>query len=62
MPKPETNRLKITRRLESEGWVSDGGKEHEVFRHTDHRFVLSIPRHRELSIGVARSIGKAAGW
>jgi predicted RNA binding protein YcfA (HicA-like mRNA interferase family) len=50
----ETNRVKIVSRLTREG-------EHDVYRHKI-KGVVSVPRHRSLSIGVARSIAKAAGW
>ncbi len=62
MPKPETNRTKIVSRLVREGWElarSSGG--HDIYRHPL-RGVVAVPRHRELSPGVARSIAKAAGW
>lgn len=62
MPKPETNRRNIVRRLEAEGWSNEGGGEHDVFKHPTIKWPISVPRHRELSIGVSRSIGKAAGW
>jgi len=45
-----------------EGWeLSRHGGEHDVYRHPA-RGVVSVPRHRTLSIGVARSIAKVAGW
>jgi len=58
----ETSRTKIVRRLESEGWVlqrSRGG--HDIYKHPT-RGAISVPRHRTLSPGVARSIAQAAGW
>ena len=58
----ETNRQKIIARLERDGWVNKGGGEHDKFRHPDKPGVIIVPRHRELSIGVARSIHKAADW
>lgn len=60
--KVETNRSAILRRLESEGWLNEGGAKHDLFRRRDTPFVIIVPRHRELSPGVARSIAKAAGW
>ncbi len=63
MSKPETNTRKIIARLERDGWVNDGGSKHDKFTHEDRAGVMIIvPRHREQSIGVARSIAKAAGW
>jgi predicted RNA binding protein YcfA (HicA-like mRNA interferase family) len=61
MPKIETNRTRIVKRLENEGWVlARNGAEHDIYRRE--RTVISVPRHRELSPGVARSIAKTAGW
>lgn len=62
MPKPETNRTKIIQRLEAEGWVNEGGAKHDLYRNPSFKFPIIVPRHRTLSPGVARSIGKAAGW
>lgn len=59
----ETNTRKIIAALEREGWVSLGGGGHDRFVHEDRPGVMIvIPRHREVSPGVARSIAKAAGW
>jgi predicted RNA binding protein YcfA (HicA-like mRNA interferase family) len=59
----ERNRAKIVRRLEGEGWrLARNGAEHDIFSHPSKLVVLSVPRHRELSPGVARQIAKAAGW
>jgi predicted RNA binding protein YcfA (HicA-like mRNA interferase family) len=61
MPKIETNRAKIVKRLDREGWIlARHGAEHDIYRHA--RGIVSVPRHRQLSPGVARSIAKAAGW
>ena len=57
----ETNTRKIIRRLEREGWVNMGGREHDVFKHPDGGKIV-VPRHRTQSIGVARSIARDAGW
>ncbi len=62
MPKPEANRLNITRRLEQDGWLNEGGAKHDLYRHPGRLGVIIVPRHKVLSPGVARSIGKAAGW
>jgi predicted RNA binding protein YcfA (HicA-like mRNA interferase family) len=62
MPKPETNRRRVVDRLNAEGWVNEGGKEHDLYRRPSSGSVIVVPRHRELSPGVARQIGKSAGW
>ncbi|MGE3833006.1 MAG: type II toxin-antitoxin system HicA family toxin [Parvibaculaceae bacterium] len=38
------------------------GAEHDIYRKSGEMRVLSVPRHRELSPGVARQIAKVAGW
>ena len=58
----ETNSRKIRARLEREGWIDIGGGKHDVFKHPAKAGQVVVPRHRELSRGVARSIAKAAGW
>lgn len=63
MPAIETDRSKNIRRLEREGWeLVRHGAEHDVFRHFSKVGVVSVPRHRTLSSGVARQIAKTAGW
>lgn len=62
MPIVETNTRKIIRRLEAEGWVNVGGGEHDRFKHPTRQDMIILPRHRELSMGVARRIAKQAGW
>lgn len=62
MPQFETNTRKIIARLERDGWVNQGGGRHDIFRHSDKPGVIVVPRHREVSPGVARSIAKSAGW
>jgi predicted RNA binding protein YcfA (HicA-like mRNA interferase family) len=50
-------------RLKSDGWTNIGGGSHDRFVHRDRpEMMIVVPRHRELSPGVARSIAKAAGW
>jgi predicted RNA binding protein YcfA (HicA-like mRNA interferase family) len=58
----ETNRTKTAGRLQREGWTSrsDGG--HDVFKHPTKAGRIVLPRHREVSIGVARVVAKQAGW
>jgi mRNA interferase HicA len=64
MPTPELNRARILTRLRQEGWrIARQDGKHDVLKHPDKpeaRIVL--PRHRTLSPGVARQIGKVAGW
>lgn len=62
MPSFETNTRKVIRRLKAEGWKDIGGGEHDKYEHADMPGVIIVPRHRELSIGVAKKIAKAAGW
>ena len=50
-------------RLEREGWKMLHGGRHDKFEHPSHPdLTLIVPRHRELSPGVARDIAKKAGW
>ena len=58
----ETNTRKIIARLKRDGWQDVGGAKHDKFEHPDHDFPIIVPRHRELSPGVAKSIAKQAGW
>ena len=60
---PETKRRKIVARLEREGWRVAHGGAHDKFAHpSDPATLIVVPRHRELSPGVARSIARQAGW
>jgi predicted RNA binding protein YcfA (HicA-like mRNA interferase family) len=59
----ETNRNKIVRRLERDGWLNRGGGSHDVFTHPSRPgVIIVVPRHRELSPGVYRQIAKQADW
>jgi predicted RNA binding protein YcfA (HicA-like mRNA interferase family) len=59
----ETNTRKVVDRLKGDGWVGIGGGSHDCFAHPKYpELLIAVPRHRELSPGVARSIAKAAGW
>jgi hypothetical protein len=65
MAKPaiESNRRKVAARLEREGWINRGGKEHDIYTHPAYPGrIISLPRHRTLSPGVARAIAKTTGW
>jgi predicted RNA binding protein YcfA (HicA-like mRNA interferase family) len=59
----ETNTRKIVARLLRDGWQKVHGGNHDKFEHPGRSGVLIIvPRHREVSPGVARDIAKKAGW
>ena len=59
----ETSTRKVVARLKREGWQSIGGGRHNKFEHpAKPGLTLIVPRHRELSPGVARNIAKKAGW
>ena len=59
----ETNTRKIVARLQDEGWTREPGGKHDKYKHGEKPGVLIVvPRHRDQSIGVARSIAKSAGW
>lgn len=62
MPVFETNTRKIVARLESEGWQKRDSGGHDIYKHPARQGRIIVPRHREQSIGVARSIAKVAGW
>jgi len=63
VPKLETNTRKIVARLQADGWVNIGGSRHDRFVDEEQPGVMiTVPRHKEVSPGVARSIAKAAGW
>ena len=63
MPKVEARTREIVARLEKDGWVNIGGGSHDRFV-SERRpgVMITVPRHKELSSGVARSIAKAVGW
>jgi predicted RNA binding protein YcfA (HicA-like mRNA interferase family) len=58
----EQSTRKIIQRLQRDGWINKGGGSHDVFRHTTKSGRIVVPRHRELSPGVAREIAEIAGW
>jgi len=63
MPLVETNTRKIIARLLQDGWIRAGGTKHDKFEHPRKPdVILVVPRHREQSPGVARSIARLAGW
>lgn len=57
----ETNTAKIIARLLREGWQNVGGARHDKFRKPGQSAIM-VPRHRQVTPGVAASIAKAAGW
>jgi predicted RNA binding protein YcfA (HicA-like mRNA interferase family) len=57
----ETNTAKIVARLLREGWEDAGGTKHAKFRKAGQSAIM-VPRHRQVTPGVAASIAKAAGW
>jgi predicted RNA binding protein YcfA (HicA-like mRNA interferase family) len=63
MAKVETNARKLVARLEKDGWINIGGGSHDRFVNEKRPGVMiTVPRHRQLTLGTARSIAKAAGW
>jgi predicted RNA binding protein YcfA (HicA-like mRNA interferase family) len=59
----DTKTRKITARLEREGWVVEHGGAHDIYRNPAFPGTrIVVPRHGELSIGVARSIARLAKW
>tara|TARA_R110001606_G_scaffold71247_12_gene163438 strand:+ start:22969 stop:23223 length:255 start_codon:yes stop_codon:yes gene_type:complete len=58
----EVNRARIVRRLAKEGWTNEGGKKHDAYTHPDFDYPAIVPRHKDLSPGVARAIARVAGW
>jgi hypothetical protein len=59
----ETNTRKVIARQEREGLIKTHGGRHDTFDHLElPEITLIVLRHRELSLGVARDIGKKAGW
>jgi predicted RNA binding protein YcfA (HicA-like mRNA interferase family) len=63
MPAFELETREIVARLRKDGWIEVGGSKHDKFEHADRPDVLIIvPRHKQQSPGVARSIARLAGW
>jgi predicted RNA binding protein YcfA (HicA-like mRNA interferase family) len=59
----DTNRRRVQRRLEQDGWYLDRhGSNHDIYKHPQIRGIITLPRHQELSPGVASTIAKQAGW
>ena len=50
----EVQTAKIVRRLKKDGWYLErNGGEHDVYRHPEIEGVITVPRHKKLSPGVA---------
>jgi predicted RNA binding protein YcfA (HicA-like mRNA interferase family) len=62
MSAPETDRGKVVARLLRDGWVVRHGGAHDVFKSPNRPGRIVLPRHRTLSIGVARAVAKQAAW
>jgi predicted RNA binding protein YcfA (HicA-like mRNA interferase family) len=64
MAQVEKDRKRVVSRLESEGWeLKRNGAKHDLYENAGKPGdVITVPRHKTLSPGVARSIAKAAGW
>ena len=58
----ELNTKAIKRRLEREGWYLARQGRHEIYKHDESTEMIRLPRHRTVSIGVARQIAEQAGW
>ncbi len=57
-----TNSRDIIRRLEAEGWVLVSSKgSHHKFRRGGQSLIVPYPK-KDLPLGTARSIARAAGW
>ena len=58
----ETDGRKVIKRLKSEGWTFRGAKgSHHQFEKGKLRVTVVHPR-KDMSIGTARAIARAAGW
>ena len=58
----EINTRAIKGRLEREGWYLARHGKHDIYKHTESTETIRLPRHRTVSIGVARQIAAQAGW
>jgi predicted RNA binding protein YcfA (HicA-like mRNA interferase family) len=60
---PETDSRKIIRRLLADGWVLTSTRgSHHKFSAPDGRVVIVPHPKKDLPLGTARAIAKAAGW
>lgn len=54
---------RIGRRLEKDGWfLSRRGGAHDIYRHPKIEGIVTLPRYRQVTPAVARSIARKAGW
>ena len=59
----DTTTRRIRRRLEKDGWfLSRRGGAHDIYRHPEIEGIVTLPRHRQVTPAVARSIARKAGW
>lgn len=59
----ETQTSRIRRKLEENEWhLVRRGSNHDIYRHPHIRGIVTLPRHRSVSPGVAQSIARKAGW
>ena len=59
----ETGTDRLRRRLEKDGWfLVRHGAGHDIYKHPRIEGIITLPRHRVLSLAVARSIAKKAAW
>ena len=59
----ETKTQQFKHRLKKEGWfLARHGGGHDIYRHPRIKGIITLPRHRTVTVGVARSIAKKAGW
>ena len=59
----DTTTRRIRRRLEKDGWfLSRRGGAHDIYRHPKIEGIVTLPRHRQVTPAVARSIARKAGW
>ena len=63
MPSMQTSTCTIVARLRADAWTETPRGKHNKLEHPDRPGVLLVvPRHKEQSPGVARSIARLAGW
>lgn len=58
----ETNTRKVIQMLKADGWELVGGGGHDKYIHPTKPGVIMVPRHKALSLGVARQIARLAEW
>ena len=59
----DTATRRIRRRLEKDGWfLSRRGGAHDIYRRPRIEGIVTLPRRRQVTPAVARSIARKAGW